>query len=136
MQGGEPLRRSSRLRQPVFRPDNVYGDQNPADIFQQPDTTTPGPEDSRRPGPSEAQPCGQAVRSDALEDQEFSRIVQEGGTRLINFLLRAAVSPTAANGKTPNVDNVREWHYRDIMRLPQAAREEWKAAMQEELEAL
>ena len=73
---------------------------------------------------------------DALEDQEFSKIVWEGGTWLNNFLLSAAVSPTATSGNTPNICDVLEWQYKDLMCLPQAARKEWKAAMQEELEAL
>ncbi|KAJ2973122.1 hypothetical protein NUW54_g12124 [Trametes sanguinea] len=36
----------------------------------------------------------------------------------------------------PNTSNVREWTYRDITRLPPAEQKEWKAACQEELEAL
>ena len=41
LQGGEPPWRLERIRQPVFHPDNVYGNQNPADIFQQPDNAIP-----------------------------------------------------------------------------------------------
>ncbi|KAJ2976968.1 hypothetical protein NUW54_g11484 [Trametes sanguinea] len=36
----------------------------------------------------------------------------------------------------PDTSNVREWTYRDITRLPPAEQKEWKAACQEELEAL
>ncbi|KAL7281533.1 hypothetical protein ACG7TL_004850 [Trametes sanguinea] len=36
----------------------------------------------------------------------------------------------------PDTSNVREWTYRDITRLPEAEQKEWKAACQEELEAL
>ena len=77
-QGAEPPKRSSRIRQPVFQPNNVYGDRNPADIFQQPDNATPGP-DSQRPGNSDALPMGQALQPDALRKQDFSKIVREGG---------------------------------------------------------
>ena len=33
LQGEGPLQRSCRMRQPFFHLDNVYGNQNPADIF-------------------------------------------------------------------------------------------------------
>ena len=79
LQGDEPPQRSGRIRQPVFNPDNVYGDQNPTDIFQQPDHATPGPGGSCRPGPSDAQPRGQALQPDVPELQDFSKIVWEGG---------------------------------------------------------
>jgi hypothetical protein len=63
--------------------------------------------------------------------------VQEGGAGLINFLLSAAVKPTdGAGGKLPDVCNVREWHYRDLMCFPEAAWKEWKTACLEELESL
>jgi hypothetical protein len=49
---------------------------------------------------------------------------QEGGASLTNFLLSAAVSSADAKGKIPDVTKVREWHFRDLMRLPKAAQEE------------
>jgi Reverse transcriptase (RNA-dependent DNA polymerase) len=61
---------------------------------------------------------------------------QDGGAKLINFLLRAAVSSADAKEKIPEVSKVREWHYRDLMHLPKAMQEEWKIACKEELEAL
>ena len=63
-------------------------------------------------------------------------MVQEGGADLIKSLLRAAASSTDAKGKIPDVSKVREWQYRDLMRLPKAVQEEWKTACKEELEAL
>jgi hypothetical protein len=63
--------------------------------------------------------------------------MQEEGAGLINFLLSAAIKPTdGAGGKLPNVRNVREWHYRDLMHFPEAAWKEWKTACLEELESL
>jgi hypothetical protein len=63
--------------------------------------------------------------------------MQEGGAGLINFLLSAAVKPTDGAGeKLPNVCNVHKWHYRDLMRFPEAAWKEWKTACLEELESL
>jgi hypothetical protein len=52
------------------------------------------------------------------------RMVQEGSAGLIKFLLSAAVSSADAKGKIPEVTKVREWHFRDLMRLPKAAQEE------------
>jgi hypothetical protein len=67
----------------------------------------------------------------------LARIMQEGGAGLINFLLSATVKPTdRAGGKFSNVHNVREWHYRGLMRFPEAAWKEWKTACLEELESL
>jgi hypothetical protein len=63
--------------------------------------------------------------------------MQEGDAGLINFLLSATVKPTdGAGGKLPDVRNVREWHYRDLMRFPEAAQKEWKNACLEKLESL
>jgi Reverse transcriptase (RNA-dependent DNA polymerase) len=61
---------------------------------------------------------------------------QDGGAKLINFLLRAAGSSASAKGKIPEVSKVCEWHYRDLMHLSKAMQEEWKIACKEELEAL
>jgi Reverse transcriptase (RNA-dependent DNA polymerase) len=61
---------------------------------------------------------------------------QDGGAKLINFLLSAAVSSADAKGKIPDVSKVCEWHFRVLMRLPKAAQEEWKIACKEELEVL
>jgi hypothetical protein len=64
------------------------------------------------------------------------KMVQEGGASLTSFLLSAAASSAPAKGKIPDVSKVHEWHFRDLMRLPKAAQEEWKIACKEELEAL
>jgi hypothetical protein len=57
-------------------------------------------------------------------DYLVNHMVQEGGAGLIKFLLRAAVSSAPAKGKIPEVSKVREWHFRDLMRLPKATQEE------------
>jgi Reverse transcriptase (RNA-dependent DNA polymerase) len=66
----------------------------------------------------------------------LTKMVQDGGAGLINFLLRAAVSSADAKGKIPEVSKVREWHFRDLMHWPKAMQEKWKIACKEELEAL
>jgi hypothetical protein len=49
-----------------------------------------------------------------------AKIFQDGGAKLINPLLRAAVSSADAKGKISDVSKVCEWHYRDLMCLPKA----------------
>jgi Reverse transcriptase (RNA-dependent DNA polymerase) len=126
-----PPRRSGRIRQPVFNPDNVYRNRPPEDILgDNDDDDVFGPWGNQSPGPSEKD-TGNIVTT-TLKAQ----ILQDGGAKLINFLLRAAVSSADARGKIPDVSKVCEWHFRDLMCLPKAAQEKWKIACKEELEAL
>ena len=80
LQGVEPPQRSGRTRQPVNCPDNIYGSRNPTDILWQSDNTPPSSEDRQSSSFNYKRFWSQAVRPDAPEDQEFSKIVQEGGT--------------------------------------------------------
>ena len=67
----------------------------------------------------------------------MANIFREGGAKLIYYLLSAAVQPLdGAGGDRPSVLNVHEWQYRDLMRFPEAAWKEWKAACNEEMESL
>jgi hypothetical protein len=113
----------------------VYGNTNPADLDLM------GQRDWENligdPAPSPVQSTlGRPSAPGTPPAADMAKMVQEGGVELINFLLRAAVSSTEASGKLPDVRNVREWHFKDLMRLPEAARKEWKTACLEELEAL
>ena len=70
-------------------------------------------------------------------DNITTNISQEGGAKLIYYLLSAAIQPSdRAGGDLPSVSNVREWNYRDLMHFPEAAQTEWKAACYEEMESL
>src|SRR5271169_506463 len=115
--------------------ENLFGDPRPSGQSQ------PGPFGSgplippRDPNDhsSRSQSPSWAVTAD--------RLVQDGGAGLIKFLLSCAVDYNGRtsllshqqSGKLPNVKNVREWHFRDLMRLPKAMLEEWKNACREEL---
>jgi Reverse transcriptase (RNA-dependent DNA polymerase) len=126
-----PPRRSGRIRQPVFNPDNVYGNRPPVDILGDNDNdNVSGPQGNQSPGPSEKD------AENIVMTTPKAQMFQDGGAKLINFLLRAAVSSADAKGKIPEVSKVREWHYRDLMHLPKATQEEWKIACKEKLEAL
>jgi hypothetical protein len=114
-----PPRHSGRIRQPVFDPDNVYGNRPPVDILGNNDNDNVfGPWENQSPGPSEKN-TGNIVTTTPK-----AQILQDGGAKLINFLLRAAVSSADAREKIPDVSKVREWHFRDLMHLPKATQEE------------
>ncbi|OSC96523.1 hypothetical protein PYCCODRAFT_1353048, partial [Trametes coccinea BRFM310] len=74
-----------------------------------------------------------ALRATAGDEIALAQLCWEGGVALINFLLMKAVPPV---DDLPNTSNIREWTYRDITHLPEAEQREWKAACQDELEAL
>jgi hypothetical protein len=130
-------RRSGHERRPVVCPDNVYRSQNPIQSeqmsnreFREIIDNVPAPSgSSNRPDSPPHEGKGKQ-RADYLV-----KMVQEGGASLTNFLLSAAVSSAPAKGKIPDVIQVCEWHFRDLMRLPKAAQKEWKIACKEELEA-
>jgi hypothetical protein len=108
-----------RIRQPVFNPDNVYGNRPPVDILGDNDNDNVfGPQENQSPGPSEKD------AENIFTTPPKAQMFQDGGAKLINFLLRAAVSSADAKGKIPKVSKVREWHYKDLMRLPKAMQEE------------
>ena len=156
-QGGEnvPVRRSGRHRETPARPGNVYGEKRtPTDILRdverqtywrktvegssrprnqknpvgKPEISVPGP--SSQPSPS-ATSDTEAPLDD--EHATLSKLAREGGVKLMNFLLAKAVPP---HELLPNPANVRDWTFRDIMRMPEAQRKEWKDACREELESL
>jgi hypothetical protein len=112
------LRCSGRIRQPVFRPDNVYGNQPPVDILAEDD------DDINSLWPRDESPSPSGTPSKPSKSAGLMKMVQDGGAGLTNFLLRAAVSSADANGKIPEVSKVHEWHYRDLMHLPKATQEE------------
>jgi hypothetical protein len=50
-------------------------------------------------------------------------LAREGGVELLNQLLAKAVPP---DSETPDTANVQEWTFRDIIKMPEAAQQEWK----------
>ena len=131
-------RQSERTRVPATRPDNVYRDRAPADILDEDEYTFFSPGGDQRPGPSGSHAENLGVLSDTSQTNITAKIAWERGAKLINLLLnKAAIKPSGqASGELPDVCNVREWHYTDLMRFPEATWKEWKTAMLEELESL
>ena len=78
-----------------------------------------------------------SIRYQGLEP-DLRRLAHEGGAPLINFLLAKAIPPVDECDKSlpPAISRIREWHFQDILQLPRAQKEEWKAACREELESL
>jgi hypothetical protein len=95
------LRRSGRIRQPVFRPDNVYGNQPPVDILAEEDN-----DESLWPQDQSPSPSG--TPSKRSKSAGLTKMVQDGGAGLINFLLSAAVLSADAKGKISEVSKVCE----------------------------
>ena len=120
------------------QPDNVYGDRAPTDILGKDDNTFFSPDGDQRPGPSGLHAENLGILFDTSQTDITAKIAWERSAKLINLLLnKAAIKPSGqASGELPNVHNVREWHYRDLMHFPEATRKEWKTAMLEELESL
>jgi len=48
-------------------------------------------------------------------------LAREGGVEFLNQLLAKAVPP---DSETPDTANVREWTFRDIIKMPKAAQQE------------
>ena len=61
--------------------------------------------------------------SDSEDDVE--QLCREGGADLAAFLVSKAIPIQAVSAETKPI---REWTYRDILKLPATAQEEWKAA--------
>ena len=123
-----PPRHLGQIRQPVIPPDNVYGNRAPADILgNDSDDVFSEPSRCCRPGPSMAQNTELGTPSDLTQKPDnTAKIVWEGGAKLFHLLLKKAAVPIRhPSGKLsreiPDVHNVREWHYRDLMCLPQEA---------------
>ena len=71
------------------------------------------------------------IASDSEDDVEW--LCHEGGANLAVFLMSKAIPIQAVSAETKPKH---EWTYRDILKLPAAAQEEWKATCQHELDIL
>ena len=105
------IRRSTRERRSINKPDNVYGDRNPTEIDRnvdknrfwkdviesekasnQTDSQDPSAENNQDAGPNSA-PDNHSDNLDQHEDlseDDLNRIVREGGEALVNLLLMRA----------------------------------------------
>src|SRR5580693_8563954 len=65
--------------------------------------------------------------------QGLNFLVKEGGVHYLNYLLAKADTP---NLELPDVSKVREWSYKDLLRLPKSQQKEWMDACHQELDSL
>ncbi|KAL7281613.1 hypothetical protein ACG7TL_004930 [Trametes sanguinea] len=139
----------ARVQKVPICPGNIYGESwHPVEQFKeiekQGDSAPSPPSNISAPSASGDVPGGDssgnssdevdnALRATAGDEIALAQLCWEGGVALINFLLMKAVPPV---DDLPNTSNIREWTYRDITHLSEAEQREWKAACQDELEAL
>src|SRR6202012_3693562 len=71
---------------------------------------------------------------DEVDQQLLTCLAQEGGVKFLDYLLAQAV--TLYDLGSPDTSNIREWTFRDILKMPSNQQEEWHAACHEELESL
>jgi hypothetical protein len=57
--------------------------------------------------------------------QGLNFLMKEGGVCYLNYLLAKADTP---NSELPDVSKVREWSYKDLLRLPTSQQKEWMDA--------
>ena len=151
-------RRSGRLRKQATRPDNVYGKGDPVQITRDIERTrtwrnlvddqpgssrvrssqgrpvpgsTPEQAESDPPSANDEDPH---ESEDEVDQLVLARLAQEGGVKFLDLLLAKAISPDDPG--SPDTSNIREWTYRDILRMPRDQQEEWRNACREELESL
>ena len=150
------VRRSERARVPTQRPGNIYGDTPPAEIDRNAgrsrnigsdirwnrqiygDQPEAGP--SRQRQPAQQQPrannpvpdppvnkySGESMNGRGSVDY-ISQLAHEGGVAFLDYLLSQAPE---------NKETVRNWQFRDLMRLPVKDRQPWLDKCKEEIDSL
>jgi hypothetical protein len=74
------------------------------------------------------------VSKDEVDQLVLARLAQEGGVKFLDLLLAKAVPPFDLG--SPDTSNIREWTFRDIQKMPNDQKQEWRKACREELELL
>ena len=64
-------------------------------------------------------------------EDDVQKMCKEGGANLVRYLMGKALAVS-----DNQYENVRNWSYKDIARLPQAEQKHWRLAYQEELDML
>ena len=161
-----PTRCLGHARKVPKKEGNVYGDKHPVQIEQDirwkkdwdrivgkqsshprpnvPSPSTPAPVPSPPHQPQEGTSSGEEEKpdsesevrdsleppSDPEEAELIAQLAQEGGVYFQHFLVSKAISPNAEDSSP------KEWTYKDLLKLPKECLNEWKAACEQELDAL
>jgi hypothetical protein len=75
-----------------------------------------------------------AVSEDEVDQLVLAQLAQEGGVKFLDLLLAKAVPPFDLG--SPDTSNIREWTFRDIQKMPNDQKQEWRKACRKELELL
>ena len=132
-----PNRPQQERRVPV-RPGNIYGErQHPVEQLRDIENTsrwrqTVG-EASWPPQPDSPDNIlgGFPDISATPSEDDVQKMCEEGGANLVRYLMGKALAVS-----DNEYENVRNWSYNDIARLPQAEQKHWRLACQEELDML
>src|SRR6201984_1837554 len=144
-------RRSQRNKRVPTHPGNVYGEsRHPANIerdvrrtrtwkqMTESGPSRPGESSTSEPIPQgKSSPDAQSENSpepDEDEVEDLLRLQREGGVKYLDYLLAKAVPPM--DPVSPDTAKIREWTFRDILKMPSASQKEWKQACREELDSL
>jgi hypothetical protein len=137
------------MRKVPTHPGNVYGDgRHPTEVEKDIERTRTWKDMVGKLGSSCTKPVTPSVPPGGFSDgpesedpqtdsegdvDDLLRLAREGGVEFLNQLLAKAVPPDL---ETLDSANVREWTFRDIIKMPKAAQQEWKQVCCEELDSL
>ena len=111
-------------------------DPEPQGSDTHPPPSPPDGDESSHEENTESSSGDNATSSDQSQsevERSLTLLAQEGGVKVINYLLAKAVTPQSP---VPDVSNIREWSFKDIMRLPSSTQKEWIDACRQELDSL
>jgi len=76
------------------------------------------------PGGFSDSPESEDLQTDSEGDvDDLLHLARKGVVEFLNQLLAKAVPP---DSETPDTANMQEWTFRDIIKMPKAAQQEWK----------
>ena len=78
--------------------------------------------------PSEGVPTPESTDSHNSQGEVedlLSTLAEQGGVEFLNYLLAKAVPPSS---ESPDISKIREWSYRDILRMPKVQQKQWMDA--------
>jgi len=75
-------------------------------------------------GPRSAESENLHTSEDEVDQQLLTHLAQEGGVKFLDLLLAKAVP--LADLESPDTSNIREWTFRDILKMPSETQEEWR----------
>jgi hypothetical protein len=112
-------------------------EEDPGNTGDRENTGSGSPESSNGSGSTESSNgsngSSASVREQLFSPEALTLLVKEGGVRYLNYLLAKADTP---NSEVPDVSKVREWSYKDLLRLPKSQQKEWMDACHQELDSL